>query len=169
MERAAQALLEEYLTLFPCVAIVGPRQCGKTTLLGGLGDSWRVFDLERGSDFQAVVDDPDLFLSLHPGKVAIDEAPILPPLFQALRVALDADRGTTGRYIVTGSSSAELARAITESLAERAATSRQSPITGSGVAIPSPGSATTVDSARPGWTSTLAFMCCVTSPGSFPA
>lgn len=119
MKRAAQTLLEEYLTLFPCVAIVGPRQCGKTTLLGSLDDSWRVFDLERGGDFQAVVDDPDLFLSLHPGKVAIDEAQILPALFQALRVAIDADRGTVGRYVVTGSSSPELARAITESLAGR--------------------------------------------------
>jgi len=119
MKRAAQSLLEEYLTLFPCVAIVGPRQCGKTTLLGSLGDSWRVFDLERGGDFQAVVDDPDLFLSLHPGRIAIDEAQILPVLFPALRVAIDADRGTTGRYVVTGSSSPELARAITESLAGR--------------------------------------------------
>lgn len=78
-----------------------------------------MFDLERGGDFQAVVDDPDLFLSLHTGKVAIDEAQILPALFPALRVAIDADRGTTGRYVVTGSSSPELTRAITESLAGR--------------------------------------------------
>lgn len=119
MKRVAQTLLQEYLTLFPCVAIVGPRQCGKTTLLAGLDAPWRVFDLERGSDFQAVSDDPDLFLSLHPGKVAIDEAQILPALFPALRVAIDADRGTVGRYIVTGSSSPELARSITESLAGR--------------------------------------------------
>lgn len=119
MRRSAQTLLQEYLTLFPCVAIVGPRQCGKTTLLASLNAPWRVFDLERGSDFQAVSDDPDLFLSLHPGKVAIDEAQILPALFPALRVAIDADRGTMGRYIVTGSSSPELARSITESLAGR--------------------------------------------------
>jgi predicted AAA+ superfamily ATPase len=119
MKRRAQALLEEYLTLFPCVAIVGPRQCGKTTLLASLDEAWRVFDLERGSDFQAVSDDPDLFLSLHTGKIAIDEAQILPALFPALRVAIDADRGARGRYIVTGSSSPELAHAITESLAGR--------------------------------------------------
>jgi uncharacterized protein len=119
MKRNAQALLEEYLTLFPCVAIVGPRQCGKTTLLASLDEAWRVFDLERGGDFQAVSDDPDLFLSLHTGNVAIDEAQILPALFPALRVAIDADRGTKGRYVVTGSSSPELARAITESLAGR--------------------------------------------------
>lgn len=119
MRRITQALLEEYLTLFPCVAVVGPRQCGKTTLLAGLDEGWRVFDLERGSDFQAVSDDPDLFLSLHPGRIAIDEALILPKLFPALRVAIDADRAATGRYIITGSSSPELARAITESLAGR--------------------------------------------------
>ncbi len=119
MRRAAQSLLEEYLTLFPCVAVVGPRQCGKTTLLGCLGEPWRVFDLERGSDFQAVADDPDLFLSLHPTRIAIDEAQILPALFPALRVAIDADRSARGRFVVTGSSSPELARAITESLAGR--------------------------------------------------
>jgi len=117
MRRAYQTLLEEYLTLFPCVAIVGPRQCGKTTLLGCLGDSWRIFDLERGGDFQAVSDDPDLFLRLHPDKIAIDEAQILPDLFPALRVAIDADRSTPGRFVVTGSSSPDLDRSITESLA----------------------------------------------------
>jgi hypothetical protein len=119
MKRAAQALLEEYLTLFPCVAVVGPRQCGKTTLLGCLGEPWRVFDLERGSDFQAVADDPDLFLSLNPARIAIDEAQTLPALFPALRVAIDADREARGRFVITGSSSPELARAVTESLAGR--------------------------------------------------
>lgn len=119
MKRAAQTLLNEYLTMFPCVAIVGPRQCGKTTLLGELGERWRIFDLERGSDFQAVVDDPDLFLALHAGRIAIDESQILPALFPALRVAIDADRGAMGRFVVTGSSSPELVRAITESLAGR--------------------------------------------------
>lgn len=133
MNRNAQALLAEYLSLFPCVAIVGPRQCGKTTLLGGLDDTWRVFDLERGSDFQAVGDDPELFLSLHPGKVAIDEAQILPSLFPALRVAIDADRATTGRFIVTGSSSPELARSITESLAGRVGIIELSPLSWSEV------------------------------------
>jgi hypothetical protein len=84
MKRNFQTLLNEYLTLFPCVAIIGPRQCGKTTLLNSLDKSWRKFDLERGSDYQAVADDSDLFLSLHPDRVAIDE-----------------NRQSMGRFIIT--------------------------------------------------------------------
>jgi len=128
MKRSCKTLLDEYLTQFPCVAVIGPRQCGKTTLLKSLDDSWRVFDLERGSDFQAVTDDPDLFLSLHPDRIAIDEAQIHPALFPALRVAIDSDRQKVGRYIVTGSSSPELTRSITESLAGRVAIIEMSPL-----------------------------------------
>ena len=128
MKRSCKTLLDEYLTQFPCVAVIGPRQCGKTTLLKSLDDSWRVFDLERGSDFQAVTDDPDLFLSLHPDRIAIDEAQIHPTLFPALRVAIDNDRQKVGRYIVTGSSSPELTRSITESLAGRVGIIEMSPL-----------------------------------------
>ncbi|MFH1842494.1 MAG: ATP-binding protein [bacterium] len=133
MRRAYETLVAEYLTLFPCVAVVGPRQCGKTTLLGSLDPSWRVLDLERGSDFQAVADEAELFLSLHPDKIAIDEAQILPELFPALRVAIDADRGKTGRFIVTGSSSPDLVRSITESLAGRVGIIEMSPLSWSEV------------------------------------
>jgi uncharacterized protein len=133
MRRAYETLLAEYLTMFPCVALVGPRQCGKTTLLKSLDESWRVFDLERGGDLQAIVDDPDLFLSLQPGKIAIDEAQILPDLFPALRVAIDADRGTPGRFVITGSSSPDLTRAVTESLAGRVGIIEMSPLSWSEV------------------------------------
>lgn len=128
MNRAYYNLMQEYLTLFPCVAIIGARQCGKTTLLKSLDDSWRVFDLERGGDFQAVTDDPDLFLSLHPANIAIDEAQIHPALFPALRVAIDNDRQKVGRFIITGSSSPELTRSITESLAGRVGIIEMSPL-----------------------------------------
>jgi len=128
MKRNFQALLNEYLTLFPCVAIIGPRQCGKTTLLNSLDKSWRKFDLERGSDYQAVADDSDLFLSLHPERIAIDEAQIHPALFPALRVAIDENRQSMGRFIITGSSSPELTHSITESLAGRVGIIEMSPL-----------------------------------------
>ena len=128
MNRAYETLLQEYLTQFPCVAVIGARQCGKTTLLKSLDDSWRVFDLERGGDYQAVTDDPDLFLSLHTEKIAIDEAQIHPALFPALRVAIDNERQKVGRFIITGSSSPELTRSITESLAGRVGIIEMSPL-----------------------------------------
>ena len=52
---------------------------------------WRRFDLERTSDLDLVARDPDLFFRLHPRRVVIDEAELLPELFPALRVEIDAD------------------------------------------------------------------------------
>jgi predicted AAA+ superfamily ATPase len=98
---------------------VGARQCGKTTLLDTLGEGWQHFDLEKGSDLSVVSHDPDLFLRLNPTRVVLDEAQLVPSLFPALRVAIDADRSQKGRYVVSGSSSPELIRTLSETLAGR--------------------------------------------------
>ena len=127
MRRAYQDLLTELLQRFPCVAILGPRQCGKTTLLGTLPPPWRIHDLERASDYQVVAHDPDLFLRLNPVSTAIDEAQVLPALFPALRVAIDEQRQGKGRFVITGSSSPSLQRSISESLAGRGAIIEMAP------------------------------------------
>ena len=127
MKRAAEQLLAEYLATFPCVAILGVRQCGKTTLLGSLPRGWTVFDLERRADFTTISRDPDTFLRLNPRRVAIDEAQQLPALFPALRVAIDAHRGEKGRFVITGSSSPDLVTSISESLAGRVGVIELSP------------------------------------------
>ncbi len=119
MIRQYEKLLKEYLAFFPCVALIGSRQCGKTTLLQTLPKGWKVFDLEKQSDFQSLSQDPDLFFRLNPDKIAIDEAQLRPDLFAALRVAVDRDRQSVGRFVITGSSSPKLVRAISESLAGR--------------------------------------------------
>jgi len=119
MKRLYEAVLHEYLETFPCVALVGARQCGKTTLLKTLSSDWHQFDLEKGSDFAVIADDPDLFLRLNSSRVALDEAQLLPELFPALRVAIDEDRSVKGRYVVSGSSSPDLINALSESLAGR--------------------------------------------------
>ena len=119
MERLYESLLKEYLSFFPCVAIIGPRQCGKTTLLSCLPKAWKVYDLEKQSDFRLLSHDADLFLRLNPENVAIDEAQLRPELFPALRVAIDNERHKTGRFVITGSSSPKLVRAVSESLAGR--------------------------------------------------
>jgi uncharacterized protein len=113
----------ELLELFPCVALFGVRQCGKTTLLEQLDSNWQRFDLE------VISRDPDLFLRLHPHRVAIDEAQLLPSIFPALRVAIDAERAKVGRFIITGSSSPNLVNAIAESLAGRVAIIEMAPFT----------------------------------------
>ena len=88
MKRLYEAAIAEALKQFPCVALVGPRQCGKTTLLRALPKPWRRFDLEMGADADLIARDPDLFLRLHAEHVAIDEAQLCPALFPAPGVAL---------------------------------------------------------------------------------
>jgi uncharacterized protein len=119
MERFYKKLLFEYLELFPCVAILGVRQCGKTTMLKELPKDWKIFDLEKESDYQIIARDTDLFLRLNKNHIAIDESQLHPKLFPALRVAIDNDRNKKGRFVLTGSSSPELIKSISESLAGR--------------------------------------------------
>lgn len=119
MKRACEALLRSYLTSFPCVAIIGIRQCGKTTLLGSLPREWKHLDLERRADREVVARDPDGFFHLNPAKIALDEAQQAPEVFPALRVAIDERRAEKGRFVITGSSSPELLREVSETLAGR--------------------------------------------------
>ncbi|MGH7469409.1 MAG: ATP-binding protein [Longimicrobiales bacterium] len=119
MKRACETLLQTYLKTFPCVAVFGVRQCGKTTLLRTLPSAWKHFDLERRADHAVISRDTDAFFRLNPRQVALDEAQVLPQLFPALRVAIDDHRSEKGRFVITGSSSPALSREVSESLAGR--------------------------------------------------
>jgi predicted AAA+ superfamily ATPase len=119
MKRALSSLLSAYLKTFPCVALLGVRQCGKTTLLKALPAGWKHLDLERRADHAVIARDPDAFFQLNPSHVAIDEAQHLPDIFPALRVAIDSHRRQKGRFVITGSSSPALLRSVSESLAGR--------------------------------------------------
>src|ERR1051325_4902536 len=119
MRRAAETLLRSYLNTFPCVAVIGVRQCGKTTLVKTLPETWKHYDLERRADHEVVSRDPDTFFRLNPRQTTLDEAQLAPDIFAALRVAIDDRRREKGRYVITGSSSPELMRSISETLAGR--------------------------------------------------
>lgn len=106
---------------FPCVAIVGARQVGKTTLLKQVLPDVPFFDMERRQDFERIKRDPDFFLSQVNTPIIIDESQLLPQLFPALRVAIDEKRNVNGRFLMSGSSSPELLKQINESLAGRIA------------------------------------------------
>ncbi|NBB23024.1 AAA family ATPase [Runella sp. CRIBMP] len=113
-------LLNEYLTIFPAVGIVGPRQVGKTTLAKSLAkhQSVHYLDLETAADRQKMTD-PSLYLEQYLDKLVIfDEIQQMPELFAELRGLIDRDR-RAGRFLLLGSASPELVRRSADSLAGR--------------------------------------------------
>jgi uncharacterized protein len=115
--------IEYLLQRFPIVAVLGPRQCGKSTLLKEIVEAERVYDLEYLPHFDTVARDPNFFLASlgDHALVGIDEAQAYPPLFQALRYHVDRQRTRTGQFLLTGSSSPDLLKNVSESLAGRIA------------------------------------------------
>ncbi len=103
----------------PVVALVGPRQCGKTTLARTFvtSDSDNYFDLEDPVSL-ARLDEPMTTLGTLRGTIVIDEVQRRPDLFAALRVLADR-RPPRARFLVLGSASPELLRQSSESLAGR--------------------------------------------------
>jgi predicted AAA+ superfamily ATPase len=113
--RAVQRALRES----PVVALLGPRQCGKTTLARQIaGDAReRVFDLEDAVDL-ARLEAPQRTLAALRGLVVIDEVQRMPSLFEVLRVLADR-RPLRARFLVLGSASPHLVRGVSETLAGR--------------------------------------------------
>jgi len=115
--------LADKLADFPVVALLGPRQVGKTTLARQLAAQWqgpfKHFDLEDPDD-QARLVDPAFVLRPLTGLVVLDEIQLRPDLFPLLRVLADRE-GTPARFLILGSAAPELMRHTAESLAGRVA------------------------------------------------
>jgi predicted AAA+ superfamily ATPase len=116
--RLAAALLRARLARFPAAALLGPRQCGKTTL--GRSLCRRYYDAEQPADrLRLDLDWPEIIAGRE--LTVIDEAQGWPELFPRLRAAIDADRRRNGRFLLLGSVSPTLMREVSESLAGRLA------------------------------------------------
>jgi len=100
---------------FPVTAILGPRQCGKTTLAGELAVDHQ-FDLENPRDL-ARFDNPQLLLEDLKGLIIIDEIQRKPELFPLIRYLVD--NHPKQKYAILGSAAPELLRQSSESLAGR--------------------------------------------------
>lgn len=103
----------------PVVALLGPRQCGKTTLARIHGEEQKSthFDLESQPDVQRL-QNPEMVLGSLEGTVILDEIQRMPELFSVLRVLVDRPRKNT-RFLILGSASPDLVRKVSESLAGR--------------------------------------------------
>lgn len=118
LPRQCQPLLKRLCATFPVTLVVGPRQCGKTTLVRTQLKGHTLIDLERARDYQRVVADIELFLHEQPRGLVIDEVQRCPALFPALRHAVDRLR-VPGRFVLLGSAGPPLLNMAAESLAGR--------------------------------------------------
>ena len=124
LPRTLEQRLTRLIQQFPAVAVLGPRQVGKTSLVQAIrnqvGKPSIYLDLERQADL-AKLRDLESFVELHREQLVIlDEIHRQPGLFAELRGAIDRYR-QPGRFIFLGSASAELLRGSSESLAGRIA------------------------------------------------
>ena len=128
VKRQIQPKVSQLLGQFPAVAILGPRQVGKTTfalaLAEAMGEKALYLDLELPSD-RAKLAEPELYLKQHENRLVIlDEIHRLPGIFETLRSVIDQRRrgGRRSRhFLLLGSASMDLMRQSAESLAGRIA------------------------------------------------
>ncbi|HSE87252.1 MAG TPA: ATP-binding protein [Candidatus Binatia bacterium] len=125
--------LRSLLRAFPAVLLVGPRQCGKSTLARHVLPGWTYLDLERPADLSVLAADLEGFFEAHPRSVVLDEAQRLPEIFSILRYVIDRSGGK-GRFLLLGSASPTLMRSVSETLAGRVALLELTPFLGSELA-----------------------------------
>lgn len=104
----------------PAIALTGPRQSGKTTLLKAAFPGYDYVNLEHPPTRTLALNDPDQFLAQYTNGLIIDEAQRAPELFSYLQVVIDKKK-KMGHYILSGSQNFSLLENISQSLAGRVA------------------------------------------------
>ena len=123
LPRHVQGRVEDLLSVFPAVELIGARQVGKSTLAAMIAEAsdrpTRILTLDDAETREAATADPRGFLALEPeGLLVIDEFQRVPGLALALKAAVDSDR-TSGRFLLTGSVTMPAAQPAGDSLAGR--------------------------------------------------
>ena len=121
IKRKIEHFVKENLRVFPAIVILGPRQCGKSTLVKMISEDLHTFlylDLQNRDDI-AKLNEPSLFFKANNEKIiCLDEIQLIPELFSVLRSEIDSNR-RNGRFILLGSASRDLIQKSSESLAGR--------------------------------------------------
>ena len=123
LPRHVQGRVEDLLSVFPAVELIGARQVGKSTLAAMIAEAsdrpTRILTLDDAETREAATADPRGFLALEPESLlVIDEFQRVPGLALALKAAVDSDR-TSGRFLLTGSVTMPAAQPAGDSLAGR--------------------------------------------------
>ena len=109
------------------VAIFGPRQCGKTTLVQNLFPQFSYANLEDMNTRALAKNDPEEFFTRFPEPVIIDEIQRVPELLSTVQVRIDKNK-KAGQYIITGSQQIPLKDSVSQSLAGRIAIVQMQPL-----------------------------------------
>lgn len=112
--------INAYMQRYPIVALTGPRQSGKTTLLKGMFPDFRYVSLENPDNRAFAENDPNGFLQLYDQKVILDEVQRVPALLSYIQTIVDSSN-MMGQFILSGSQNFNLMKSITQSLAGRVA------------------------------------------------
>lgn len=116
--RSVLGQLKEAAGQFPLIAVVGARQCGKTTLCRSAFPQYRYVTLEDPDERRFAKEDPRGFLETYPSGTILDEVQHVPELFSYLQARADQEQ-STGQYILSGSQHFLLNDQISQSLAGR--------------------------------------------------
>ncbi len=126
--RSLEPVIREALADTPVVCLLGPRQCGKTTLVQQLAPDRAYVSLDEQNYRQTALADPAGFVASLPEAVTLDEVQRAPALLPAIKRAVDQDR-RPGRFVLTGSANLLLVPTVTESLAGRMEMAQLHPLT----------------------------------------
>jgi uncharacterized protein len=120
VRRQIENTILEYINKYPLIAVTGPRQSGKTTLLKTLFLHYEYVSLENPDVRSFAETDPNGFLNRYSEKIIFDEVQRVPSLFSYIQTRAD-ETPVMGRYILSGSQNFHLMNNITQSLAGRVA------------------------------------------------
>ncbi len=118
LPRSLQPALEEALSDTPVVCLLGPRQCGKSTLARHCDPARDYFSLDDKNYLDLALNDPQGFIDELPEQVTIDEIQRAPELSLAIKRSVDANR-KPGRFLLTGSANLLQLPRLADSLAGR--------------------------------------------------
>lgn len=119
LKRVAETTLQRFLSSFPVPGVTGPRQSGKSTMLQHALADYRYVSFDNIANRDYFESDPQGFISHYDNRVIFDEVQFVPKLFNYVKVAVDKDRHTYGKFVLTGSSQFSYFKNISESLAGR--------------------------------------------------
>ena len=121
VHRQMESCIKRIIKSFPCLAVTGSRQSGKSTLLINTLPGYNYITLDDPLARQRALSDPHLFLEMAGDKVIIDEIQWSPHLMSYIKMRVDENRDKMGAYVFTGSQQFTMIKNLSDSLAGRIA------------------------------------------------